>query len=343
MKKLLLALLILSLIVTGPALAAKKKIVLGKIPYTLEHSYHQSIVKMFEDYAMKMYGASTIIVDGEANSASSLSAVENLIAQKVDGIALHSPDMGMTATAVEAAHKAGIPIVTTLIYPKIKVAPHIQPKEEFSSFRMGEVAATQWLKAHPDKPCQVAILNFGGFEQVVYLRTDPFFKGVQSVDPNAKLVAKQNGFGSTVKSMEVMLDILQANPQINIIFGANDDMALGALAACEQLGRGKMDNGKPLTEIIAGVDGGENAMVKVFNPNSSFKLTHGQVRDNARAEVDTLIAMINGKIPMDKWMEIQTLSPEFDYWNSSIAAAQIFLEENFSFTKDLKSLVAKQR
>ena len=180
MKKLLLALLILSLIVTGPALAAKKKIVLGKIPYTLEHSYHQSIVKMFEDYAMKMYGASTIIVDGEANSASSLSAVENLIAQKVDGIALHSPDMGMTATAVEAAHKAGIPIVTTLIYPKIKVAPHIQPKEEFSSFRMGEVAATQWLKAHPDKPCQVAILNFGGFEQVIYLRTDPFFKGVQS-------------------------------------------------------------------------------------------------------------------------------------------------------------------
>ena len=208
---------------------------------------------------------------------------------------------------------------------------------------MGEVAATQWLKAHPDKPCQVAILNFGGFEQVVYLRTDPFFKGVQSVDPNAKLVAKQNGFGSTVKSMEVMLDILQANPQINIIFGANDDMALGALAACEQLGRGKMDNGKPLTEIIAGVDGGENAMVKVFNPNSSFKLTHGQVRDNARAEVDTLMAMIDGKIAKDKWMEIQTLSPEFDYWNSSIEAAQIFLEENFSFTKDLKALVAKQR
>jgi len=343
LKKLLLAIIILSLVVTGPAFADKKKIVLGKIPYTLEHSYHQSIVKMFEDYAMKMYGASTIIVDGEANSAATLSAVENLIAQKVDGIALHSPDIGMTATAVAAAHKAGIPIVTTLIYPKIKAAPHIQPKEEFSSFRMGEVAATQWLKAFPGKPCQVAILNFGGFEQVVYLRTDPFFKGVKSVDPSAKLVAKQNGFGSTVKSMEVMLDILQANPQINIIFGANDDMALGALAACEQLGRGRMDNGKPLTEIIAGVDGGENAMVKVFNPNSSFKLTHGQVRDNARAEVDTLMAMINGKIPMDKWMEIQTLSPEFDYWNSSIAAAQIFLEENFSFTKDLKALVAKQK
>ena len=341
MKKVLLSMLILSVLATAPVLAGEKKIVLGKIPYNMEHSYHQSISKMFKDYAMKMYGASTIIVDGEGNADKALTAVENLIAQKVDGIALHSPDQAMTTEAIKAAHKAGIVIVTTLIHPKAKIAPHIQPKEEFSSFRMGEVAATQWLKAHPGKTCQVAILNFGGFEPIVVLRTDPFFKGVKSVDPKATLVAIQNGEGSTVKSMEVMLDILQANPQINIIFGANDDMALGALAACEQLGRGKMDNGKPLTEIIAGVDGGENAMVKIFNPNSSFKLTHGQVRDNARAEVDTLISMIKGSIPNDQWMEIQTLSPEFDYWNSSIEAAQGFLEDHFGFTKDLKTLVGK--
>lgn len=340
MKRFLVGVLVFSIIAAVPAFAGDK-IVLGKIPYTLEHSYHQSIVKIFEDHAKKMYDADTIVVDGQANSESALSAVENLISQKVDGIALHSPDMGMTAAAIAAAHKAGIPIVTTLIYPKVKIAPHIQPKEEFSSFRMGEVAAEQWLKAHPGKTPQVAILNFGGFEQIVVLRTDPFFKGVKSVAPEAKLVAKQNGFGSTIKSMEVMLDILQANPQVNIIFGANDDMALGALAACEQLGRGKMDDGKPLTEIIAGVDGGENAMVKVFNPNSSFKLTHGQVRDNGRAEVDTLMSMVNGKMAMDKWIEIQTLSPEFDYWNSSVESAQKFLEENFNFTKDLKALIAK--
>ncbi len=82
--------------------------------------------------------------------------------------------------------------------------------------------------------------------------------------------------------MEITLDILQANPEVNIIFGANDEMGLGALAACEQIGRGKMDNGKPLTEVIAGLDGNVSAMLKIFNPNSSFKLTHGAVRDNAR-------------------------------------------------------------
>ncbi|SDR47778.1 sugar ABC transporter substrate-binding protein [Pseudovibrio sp. Tun.PSC04-5.I4] len=330
-------------IVASPVSAADGQVVLGKIPFTLEHSYHQSIVKIFSEYAEEKYGAKTIIVDGQASSESALSAVENLIAQKVDGIALHSPDIGMTATAVAAAQKAGIPIVTTLIYPKTKSAPHIQPKEEVSSFRMGEVAAEQWLKAFPSKLPKVAILNFGGFEQIAVLRTEPFFKGVQSVAPEAELVAMQNGFGSTIKSMEVTLDILQANPEVNIIFGANDDMALGALAATEQLGRGRMDDGKPLTEIIAGVDAGENAMVKIFNPKSSFKLSHGQVRDNGLAEVDTLMGMIEGKIAKDEWAKIDTDSPEFDYWNSTVEDAQTFLEENFSFEKDLKAMVAKQR
>ncbi len=53
--------------------------------------------------------------------------------------------------------------------------------------------------------------------------------------------------------------------------------------------------------------------------------------------------MINGKMAMDKWIEIQTLSPEFDYWNASVESAQKFLEENFDFKKDLKELVAKQK
>ncbi len=340
MKKLLTMAVVAAGLVSTPVFA-EDKIVLGKIPYTLEHSYHQSIVEMFADHAEKYYGAETIVVDGQANSDTTLSAVENMISQGVDAIALHSPDIGMTATAVAKAHAAGIPITTTLIFPESKNAPHIAPQEALSSVRMGQVAAEKWLEAHPDKPVKIAILDFGGFEQVVALRTAPFVQGVKSVAPDAEVVAQQNGFGNTVKSMEIMLDILQANPDVNIIFSGNDDMALGALAAAEQLGRGKMDNGVPLTEIIAGVDGGENAMIKIFDPSSSFKLTQGQVRDNARAEVDTLVAMVRGELAMDAWMEIPTLSQEIDYWNTSVAGAERFLQENFSFKGDLEAMLAE--
>ena len=50
MKKVLLSMLILSVVATAPVLAGEKKIVLGKIPYNMEHSYHQSISKMFKDF-----------------------------------------------------------------------------------------------------------------------------------------------------------------------------------------------------------------------------------------------------------------------------------------------------
>jgi len=206
---------------------------------------------------------------------------------------------------------------------------------------MGQTAAKKWLEAYPDKPCRVAILDFGKFEAVEILRTTPFWEGVKAVDPDAELVSQLNGQGDTTKSMEIFLDILQAHPEVNIVFGANDEMALGALAACEQVGRGKMDNGKPLTEIIAGLDGNISAMLKIYDPNSSFKLTHGAVRDNARAEMDTMINMITGKINPNKWSVIQVLSKVTDYWNNSIEEAQLFLEDNFQYKGNLKADVAK--
>ena len=350
LKRILLAALILS-VVAGFAFASggnegagakKYTYVLGKVPYTLEHAYHQAVVAVGKDYAEKMYNAKYIAIDGQANNEKTLAAVETLIQQKVDAIALHTGDAGLMTTAIKLAHKAGIPIVTTLIRPTEKLAPHIQPLEAPSSQRMGEVAAQQWLAAHPGTHCNVAMLDFGGFEQIEEMRTGPFFKGVKSVDPGAVLVAQLNGYGSSVKSMEVTLDILQGNPKVNIIFGANDEMGLGALAACEQLGRGKMDNGKPLTEVIAGLDGSIAAMLEIYNPASSFKLTHGAVRDNAIKEVDTMIAMIKKQIPMDVYQEQKVLSVEMDYWNTPIIEAQRFLEDNFLYKGNLKDDAAKK-
>ncbi len=343
MKKLSIIAAALCVLCLAPSFGqAKKQLVLGKVPYTLEHAYHQSVVKEWQSYATKTYAAKVVAIDGEASNEKTLAAVENLIAQKVDGIALHTGDASVMTRAIKLAHAAGIPIVTTLIRPTEKLAPHVQPDEAPSSFLMGQIAAKQWLAAFPGTTCRVAMLDFGGFEQIEEMRTGPFMKGVKSVDPKAVLVAQLNGAGSAVTSMEKMLDILQKDDKVNIIFGANDDMALGALAACEQLGRGKMNNGKPLTEIIASIDASVPAMVKIYNPSSSFKLTHGAVRDNARAEIDTLMKMIQKKIPMKGYTETKVVSREIDFWNTSIADAQKFLEENFFYTGSLKNEVAKK-
>ncbi|MEI6875091.1 MAG: hypothetical protein WCL50_08160, partial [Spirochaetota bacterium] len=191
------------------------------------------------------------------------------------------------------------------------------------------------------KPCRVFILDFGKFPPVEVLRTTPFWEGVKSIDPNAKLVSQLNGESDTTKSMQITLDVLQAHPEVNIIFGGKDELALGALAACEQIGRGKMNNGVPLTEVIAGLDGNVSAMLKIFDPNGSFKLTHGAVKDVARAEMDTMIGMVTGQIDPNKWAETQVLSKVTDYWDNTIEEAQVFLEDNFLYKGKLVEDLAK--
>jgi ABC-type sugar transport system substrate-binding protein len=323
------------------SLGFAQQMVVGHVVYDMRHQYHQAIAKEIVDYGKKMYNAKVIVLDGKSDSGEVIKAVENLLAQKVKAISLHSPDQAMTLAAIKMCRAKGVPVVTTLVWPAEKIAPHIQPLENPSSYQMGQRAAQHWLDANPDQPCRVAILDFGKFPPVEFLRTTPFWQGVKSVDPNAELVTELNGQGDTTKSMEITLDILQANPEVNIIFGANDEMALGALAACEQIGRGKMDNGKPLTEVIAGLDGNVSAMMKIFDPNCSFKLTHGAVRDNARAEMDTMAGMINKKIDPNKWMQIDVLSKVTDYWDNTVEEGQKFLEDNFFYKGNLKADIAK--
>jgi len=340
MKK-VLVLVLFACIAAGMGFAQATNVTVGHVVYDLKHQYHQAVAKEIVDYGKKMYGAKVIVLDGKADSGEILKAVENLIAQKVKAISIHSPDQAMTLAAIKMCRAKNIPVVTTLVWPAEKIAPHVQPLETPSSFTMGSRAAEHWLAANPDSPCRVAILDFGKFPPVEQLRTTPFWMGVKSIDPNAELVTELNGQGDTTKSMEITLDILQAHPEVNIIFGANDEMALGALAACEQIGRGLMDNGKPLTEVIAGLDGNVSAMLKIFDPNCSFKLTHGAVRDVARAEMDTMMGMVTGKINPNKYSETQVLSKVTDYWDSSIEEAQVFLQDNFLYKGDFKKDLAK--
>ena len=340
MKK-LLVLVLIACVAATMGFAQATNVTVGHVVYSLQHQFHQAIAKEIVDYGKKMYGAKVIVLDGKADSGEILKAVENLIAQKVKAISIHSPDQAMTLAAIKMCRAKNIPVVTTLVWPAEKIAPHVQPLETPSSYTMGSRAAQHWLAANPDSPCRVAILDFGKFPPVEQLRTTPFWEGVKSIDPNAELVTELNGQGDTTKSMEITLDILQANPEVNIIFGANDEMALGALAACEQMGRGKMDNGKPLTEVIAGLDGNVSAMLKIFDPNCSFKLTHGAVRDVARAEMDTMIGMVTGKIDPKKWSETQVLSKVTDYWDNSVEEAQVFLQDNFLYKGKLKDDIAK--
>ncbi len=67
-------------------------------------------------------------------------------------------------------------------------------------------------------------------------RSKGFADGLTSVLPDAEVVASVDGKGLKDEAVKVANDALTANPDVNIIFGINDDSALGGLQAFESQG-----------------------------------------------------------------------------------------------------------
>jgi len=68
-------------------------------------------------------------------------------------------------------------------------------------------------------------------------RRDGFMKRMKSTYPKIKVVSVQYGDGDQLKSTEITKSILQANPNLKGIFGANEGSAIGVLNGVKEMKR----------------------------------------------------------------------------------------------------------
>ena len=97
--------------------------------------------------------------------------------------------------------------------------------------------------------------------------------------------------------MNAAMDMIQAHPEISVIYGLSDEMALGAVQACKQLNR---------TDIICvGLDGNPNAFESVKAGELTATLDCGPVAIGANA-IKALGDAINGVAREEKVIEAET-------------------------------------
>jgi len=85
--------------------------------------------------------------------------------------------------------------------------------------------------------------------------------------------------------------MLQAHPDINVIFGINNDSSLGALAALRAAGNYSADWG-----VVASVDGSEPIMAELGSDESPLKAESGYPPyDFSIATFNLLAATVSGK------------------------------------------------
>ena len=234
-----LALSVLTTVSLG-ATGAKEnsKPVLGRVIWDISNPYQQADAKWFTTFANQA-GYDVIVIDGKNNADIMTKAVEDLIAKKVAGIVIQPAGNANADSVVLQAHQAKMPMVTFVNKAFNSKAPHIELYEAETATAMGKFAATKWKEWYPNKPMVIAVIDVPSIAQIHEQRALAFIKGVQSIDPSAKVAAILDGGGVRDKAMSASEDLIQSHPEANIIYGINADSGLGVLAAYEAAGRGK--------------------------------------------------------------------------------------------------------
>lgn len=262
----------------------------------LSNVFHQAQFTEAKKYAKDKYGAEVYAFDGKSDGAVMTQNVDQVVAQGMDMATLHIWDNEAATPGVLDAISKGT-IMTSFFSPLGNTGiPTARSDEAAVSFEMGKQMATQWKKAFPNKPIVMVQLGWPNHTEVQSGRTAPFAKGVLSVDAKATNLGCQDASKGADAAKQIITDLVTQHPEVNLIYSESSNLTVGVMAALTQAGRGKFNNGKPLTEIVSSVDFDEVEMASVYDPNSSLKLSMGLPPvETARGRIDLLFDIKNKK------------------------------------------------
>jgi ABC-type sugar transport system substrate-binding protein len=167
-----------------------------------------------------------IELDGQDNSATQSAGIETMIAQGVDGIVISPKDVEALAPAIQAATDAGIPVVT--------VDRNVTGAETLAhvgadNVRGGEKQGEYLMEILPEGGQIIELQGSVGASPAIDRSAG--FNSVIADHPEYEIVFQQTAGFARDQGLTVTEQALQANPDVDAIVAANDDMAFGAAEA----------------------------------------------------------------------------------------------------------------
>jgi len=336
MKKTVLLLVALALLApmvfANGAGEAKKPMKIAFFVSDLSNVFHQGQFTEAKKYAKDKYGAEVFAFDGKSDSAVMTQNVDQIVAQGMDAATLHIWDAEAATPGVLAALEKGI-IMTSFFSPLGTTGiPTARSDEPGTSFAMGVEMAKQWKAAFPSKPIVMVEVGWPNHTEVKSGRTDPWVKGVLSVDPKATNLGCLDSSKGPDVTKQIILDLVTQHPEVNLIYSEASNLTVGTMAALTQAGRGKFANGKPLTEIVCSVDFDEVEFPSVYDPNSSLKLSMGLPPfETGRGRIDLIMDIKTGKVKPTAQPAVEKFYKTYNisYWTMPRAEAVKWLNGQF--------------
>ncbi|MCF1711140.1 sugar ABC transporter substrate-binding protein [Tabrizicola sp. J26] len=219
--------------------------------------------------------------------------IQDVLTQDVDAIIFGTHDEGAAAPLLKQAVEKGVAVV--MINSDIPNFPTPIHGVVGYAQRAGTHKIADWAVAKVgDAPIKVGVIEGQpGYHSTE--RVGGFLDGIKG-HPNFEVVASVDGKWNVEGGNTAAMDLLQAHPEIGLIFAANDYMAIGASLAAKALGRTDL--------IILGNDGDTSGLEEIAAGNftatvNTVPFLMGQAAANAT--LDALDHKFAGG-----WVEIPT-------------------------------------
>ncbi len=226
-----------------PANCSEAKPTIGvALPNTV-NPYYISMQESFKKNGEAL-GFNVKVAIANDSDSSQLSQVEAFIEQGVCAVVLNAVNSGPGAASVRALNQAGVPVFTVnvIVSDEDLKAQNAAFVEYVGADQVagGRQIGEQVLKDLGANAKIVAGI-VGDPDQIPTNQRDKGFGDALAKNANAKIVGTLNGKVDPNVSLQVAGDMLQAHPDINVIWADTGPHAVGALQAISQQGKADSD------------------------------------------------------------------------------------------------------
>ena len=242
----------------------------------------------------KKYGFELKVYDGRFDAGTVQKLVDDVISDAPDAVAFAPLDSGAAVPQVKRMQAAGLTVVTYNVQPTNVVAPRVFANDYDGPRLVGCNTARYYKEKFGDKPAIIGVVDLPRLPQVQD-RKNGFLYGFMSLLPKSVVAQTVDGGGVIDKANPAAADLLQGHPEIDVIFGINNDSSLGTIAALKAAGKYAPDWG-----VVSSVDGSEPVMAELGSDSSPLKAESGYPPyDFSLATFNLLGAAVDGKTTAD--------------------------------------------
>ena len=258
---------------------------IGLAVANLQANFFNQIKQSVEDEAKKR-GIQVVTVDAKGDGPTQINQIQDLLTQNIDALIYIPAGAAAASVPVKLAKNAGIPVVNV---------------DRNADGAPGDTFLATDSVASAKAVCDYIFKQAGGKGKMVIIHgqkgTTPEVdrsKGCAEslkANPGVKVVAEQySNMWAQDEGFQIMQNMLQANPDVSIVFAQADALALGAAQAIKV--------GNPSQKIVVGGFDGDTAALEALGKGVFDVTATQQTQKMGRDAVANAIKLASGeKVP----------------------------------------------